>query len=62
MIAGKNRRRLRVSVGVAGAAANDRSYAPSIADKGKFTAFHSGASNLVAGDGNDNVDVFVVGK
>lgn len=52
----------RVSVDAVGTAANGRSYAPSIADKGKFTAFHSGASNLAAGDVNDSVDVFVVRK
>ncbi|MCA9771297.1 MAG: hypothetical protein KC466_02755 [Myxococcales bacterium] len=33
---------------------------PVISDDGRFVAFSSGATNLVAGDGNHTVDVFVV--
>ena len=49
----------RESVSSAGAQANSHSYAPSISADGRFVAFTSGASNLVAGDTNDNEDVFV---
>ena len=49
----------RVSVSSAGAEGNNSSYDPSISADGRFVAFHSDASNLVAGDGNGTSDVFV---
>jgi Tol biopolymer transport system component len=49
----------RVSVDSAGAQANGDSVLPSISADGRYVAFHSGASNLVAGDNNATYDVFV---
>jgi tricorn protease-like protein len=49
----------RVSVDSAGAEGNDQSFSPSISATGRFVAFESLASNLVAGDGNGTSDVFV---
>jgi len=54
-----------VSVGNAPAAnkpkvvANGDSFNPSISDDGRFIAFQSAATNLVAGDANNKTDVFV---
>lgn len=39
--------------------ANDQSFAPAISADGRYVAFHSIASNLVAGDTNSHNDVFV---
>jgi Tol biopolymer transport system component len=39
--------------------ANGHSYSPAISADGRFVAFHSYADNLVAGDTNESVDVFV---
>jgi len=49
----------RVSVDSAGAEGNDQSFSPSISATGRFVAFESLASNLVAGDANGTSDVFV---
>jgi Tol biopolymer transport system component len=49
----------RVSVGPAGQQANGDSSAPVISTDGRFVAFESDASNLVAGDTNGTYDVFV---
>ena len=49
----------RVSVSSGGAQANSASANPAISDDGRFVAFESGASNLVAGDTNHWIDVFV---
>ncbi len=49
----------RVSVASDGTEANLASYFASISADGRFVAFHSNASNLVAGDTNGNQDVFV---
>jgi tricorn protease-like protein len=49
----------RVSVNTAGAEANDRSSGASLSADGRFVAFQSDASNLVAGDTNGWTDVFV---
>ena len=49
----------RVSVGPGGAQANCDSFAPAISADGRYVAFASGASNLVAGDTNGTQDVFV---
>ena len=49
----------RVSVSSAGVEANHDSFSPSISDDGRFVAFRSNASNLVAGDGNARQDIFV---
>jgi Tol biopolymer transport system component len=49
----------RVSVGPGGQQANGNSFDPVIAEHGRFVAFQSFASNLVAGDTNQSPDVFV---
>jgi Tol biopolymer transport system component len=51
----------RVSVDSIGAQANGDSLYPAISSDGRYVAFTSGASNLVAGDTNSNSDVFVRG-
>ncbi|QEU91606.1 TolB family protein [Streptomyces kanamyceticus] len=48
-----------VSVTASGAAGNDRSSQESISRNGRYAAFVSGASDLVAGDTNGRSDVFV---
>ena len=48
----------RVSVGGSGQA-NNGSYSPAVSADGRFVAFESFASNLVAGDTNGKADVFV---
>ena len=48
-----------VSVGFAGAQSDDASYMPSLADDGNRVAFHSSATNLVEGDTNGCMDVFI---
>src|SRR5438132_192115 len=54
--AGKTR---RVSVGPHGAQGKGASFVPSISANGRFVAFSSVASNLVAGDTNTASDIFV---
>lgn len=49
----------RVSVGPGGAEANGMSVAPAISGDGQVVAFVSSATNLVAGDTNGRLDVFV---
>lgn len=49
----------RVSVSSAGDQANDDSFSPTLSGNGRFVAFASNASNLVAGDANGHTDVFV---
>jgi hypothetical protein len=49
----------RVSVGPGGQQANSNSVWAAISADGRFVAFDSGASNLVAGDTNNKWDVFV---
>ncbi|MDH4063822.1 MAG: hypothetical protein OEW19_05440 [Acidobacteriota bacterium] len=49
----------RVSVSTIGVEGNDFSGAASISGDGRWVAFHSYASNLVSGDGNQAPDVFV---
>jgi Tol biopolymer transport system component len=49
----------RVSVGTGGTQANNISQAPKISADGRYVAFYSAASNLVAGDTNARTDVFV---
>ena len=48
-----------VSLGSSGQTGNDGSYAPAISADGRFVAFTSRASDLVAGDANGRQDVFV---
>ncbi len=48
-----------VSVSTYGAQGNDASEFPSISADGRYVAFHSAASNLVPGDTNGHLDVFV---
>lgn len=48
-----------VSIGSDGTAANGTSQDARMSADGRFVAFASGASNLVAGDANDSVDIFV---
>src|SRR5256712_380330 len=49
----------RVSVASHGTQGNGASFGPSISADGRFVAFTSAASNLVAGDSNEAYDVFV---
>lgn len=49
----------RVSVAGNGIEGNHVSAAPSISSDGRYVAFFSAASNLVAGDNNSTIDVFV---
>jgi len=49
----------RVSVNSAGEQGNSDSYICDISGDGRYVAFHSWASNLVAGDTNNTGDVFV---
>jgi Tol biopolymer transport system component len=49
----------RVSDGLAGIQGIGDSYSPSISADGRYVAFESFATNLVAGDGNGTSDVFV---
>ncbi|WP_083918143.1 TolB family protein [Methylosarcina fibrata] len=49
----------RVSVGNSGIEGNNESAGPAISGNGRYVAFHSKASNLVEGDGNYAIDVFV---
>ena len=49
----------RVSVDSAGVQSDDDSYYPSISSDGRYVAFQSYASNLVAGDTNGTWDIFV---
>jgi archaellum component FlaF (FlaF/FlaG flagellin family) len=49
----------RVSVSSRGAQANSLSVLPNISADGRFVAFESAASNLVAGDTNGTLDIFV---
>ena len=49
----------RVSVSSNGIEANDFCYAPSLSADGRYVAFSSIASNLVAGDTNNTSDIFV---
>ena len=48
----------RVSIGPGGTQPNGRSASPSISADGRFVAFESTATNLVAGDANDASDIF----
>lgn len=50
---------MRVSVSSAGNEGNGDSYAPAISGDGRYVAFASAASNLVAADTNDKIDVFL---
>ena len=49
----------RVSVSTAGVQGTGSSYGPVVSGDGRFVAFYSSASNLVAGDTNGRRDVFV---
>jgi Tol biopolymer transport system component len=49
----------RVSVASDGTQANGDSIAPAISSDGRFVAFSSEASNLVAGDTNNKADIFL---
>ncbi|TLM76680.1 MAG: hypothetical protein FDZ75_09580, partial [Actinobacteria bacterium] len=50
---------IRVSTATSGAEANAGSYAAAISADGRYVAFESDASNLVPGDTNGKIDVFV---
>jgi len=49
----------RVSIGSAGEQANRGSIAPAISGDGRYVAFCSGATNLLPGDTNNAMDMFV---
>jgi Tol biopolymer transport system component len=51
--------RTLVSRSTAGEVADDESWEPAISADGRYVAFSSDATNLVADDGNDSTDVFV---
>ncbi len=50
---------VQVSVGAGGAQSNGASLYPAISGDGRYVAFQSAASNLVAGDSNRQTDIFV---
>jgi hypothetical protein len=50
----------RVSVDSDGAQANNSSFNPSLSADGRYIAFYSNASNLVADDTNGTPDIFIV--
>src|SRR3989442_199478 len=50
---------VRVAVDSTGAQGNSGSFVPSLSANGRWVAFASGATNLVAGDTNEAGDVFV---
>ena len=52
----------RASVDTGGGAPNGDSFVPSISATGRYVAFYSYASDLVPGDGNGFIDVFVRGS
>ena len=54
-----NSRLARVSVGAGPSEPGASSAAPSLSSNGRFVAFHSAAANLVPGDSNETIDVFV---
>lgn len=49
----------RVSLNSSGDEGNEFSAIPNISRDGRFVAFHANASNLVSGDNNNAVDIFV---
>ena len=49
----------RVSVDAAGVESNDHSNRPALNEDGRYIAFTSEATNLVAGDGNGRTDIFL---
>jgi len=49
----------RVNVSSSAQEANNTSFSPSISSDGRYVAYHSEASNLVAGDSNGKEDIFV---
>ncbi len=49
----------RVSIATVGTQANNESFSPAISSTGRFVAFRSDATNLVASDTNNNSDIFV---
>jgi len=54
--AGEN---IRVGVDPSGGDANERSRHPRLSDDGRYVAFRAHASDLVAGDTNDQADIFL---
>lgn len=50
---------VRISMGYDGMQANENSFNPNISDNGRYVVFFSAASNLVPGDTNGKIDVFV---
>ena len=50
---------VRVSVATDGTAGNNNSFTPAMSATGRFVAFTSFATNLVAGDTNGERDVFL---
>ncbi|WP_031430550.1 TolB family protein [Methylomicrobium agile] len=58
----QNRTIERVSHGPGMAEANGRSFLPSLSQDGRFVAYLSAADNLIAGDSNGEIDVFVTDR
>ena len=50
---------IRVSLSSLGAEADDVSTSPSLSADARFAAFQSGATNLVSGDTNNMIDLFL---
>ena len=59
MAASRSVAQVRVSVATDGTAGDNNSFTPSLSATGRFVAFMSFASNLVAGDTNNERDVFL---
>src|SRR5690349_3207448 len=57
--ADKKQTSTRISVGYDGSQANGSSNAPSVSDNGRWFAFSSNATNLVPGDTNGLLDIFL---
>ncbi|NUQ63357.1 MAG: M28 family peptidase, partial [Pirellulales bacterium] len=56
---GKPGATVKASIALGGALANQPSYRPAISDDGRFVTFESFAGNLVPGDTNGELDIFV---
>src|SRR5262249_29774960 len=56
------RKTTRLTVGVDSTESNSWSSNPSMSDDGRYVAFESWSSNLVVGDSNDTMDVFLLDR
>ena len=58
-IADDDRTTTRISIGYDGSQANGSSNAPSVSDDGRWFAYSSNATNMVSGDTNNLLDIFL---